>query len=327
MKPVFDTHCHYHLFNLSLDETIGILKEEFKATNTIKCCFLAIPQEYDINGNKIINPESNKKGLLLKKAFAPNAYAYVGLEHPDNYNDIEKVQKLFLSQIEKYYEMGFDGLKMLEGYPTFIKYTGQGVDSPIYDQVYEFCEKHQFPITMHIANPDENWDIAHASKKAIEQGRVYDSSFPSKEEITNQMFNVLKRYPSLKLTLAHLGFFSKHYEDAVKFMSYPNTMLDITPGGEQLLNMSKDWNSLWLPFFKKYHNRIKYGTDFYPFPKDDNWRINYTRRPQFIRDFFETDTEHNYLGETFNGVKIDESILDEIYIENAFKELGSPRKI
>ena len=62
---------------------------------------------------------------------------------------------------------------MLEGYPTFIKYTNQGIDSEIYDKFYKFCEKKAFPITMHIANPDENWDFANANEYAKQQGRVW----------------------------------------------------------------------------------------------------------------------------------------------------------
>ena len=103
---------------------------------------------------------------------------------------------------------------------------------------------------MHIANPDENWDLDNASEYAIQQGRVYASTYISKDEITAQLFNVLEKHPKLKLTVAHFGFFSKNYSDAERFMSYENSVLDITPGGEQLINMSKDWLK-WQPFFEK----------------------------------------------------------------------------
>lgn len=326
MKKVFDMHCHCTLFDIPISEKAEILKKEFKITNTEKATFLSLPQEYENNGERISDSLQNFKVAYLKRAFSPNGYAYAGLVHPDDYSNPHSVSSDFLRQVAEYYEAGFDGIKMLEGYPSFIKYTGQNVDSVIYDEFYTFCEEKGFPITIHIANPDENWNMKEASKYAIEQGRVYDESYPTKEEITTALFNVLDKFPRLKLAVAHFGFFSEHYSDAEKFMSYENTYLDITPGGEQLINMSKSWDK-WLPFWEKYQDRIFYGSDYYPFPKDENWETCFNRRPRFLREFFETNTEHNYLDTKFTGIKLDEKLLDKIYMKNALKLLGEPRKM
>ena len=326
MKPLFESHCHYHLYDLSPLSEAELLKEEFATTGVEKCCFLSIPLKYELDGKKIFDPIHNFRGLFLKKYFSPNGYAFAGLIHPQNYDDIDMVSNYFLKQVKTYRSMGFDGMKMLEGYPTFIKYTGQGIDSPIYDKFYDFCEKNNFPITMHIANPDENWDISKASKEAIDQGRVYSHDFPTKEEITSQMFNVLSKHPNLPLNLAHFGFFSHHYEDAIKFMSYKKTRLDITPGGEQFIYISNHWD-LWKEFFIKYQDRIIYGSDFYPFIKNKDWTISFTRRPNFLRKWLETDSEHEYLGTKFRGVKLDDEILKKIYMTNYENILGNPKEI
>ena len=140
------------------------------------------------------------------------------------------------------------------------------------------------------------------------------------------MFDVLDKFPNLHLTLAHFGFFSLHYEDAIKFMSYPHTRLDTTPGGEQFINISKQWEK-WSSFFEKYQDRIVYGSDLYPFIKNEYWKIAYHRRPDFLRQLFETDDTHQYLDEEFKGIKIDKNILDKIYSLNADKYLGSPKPI
>ena len=103
-------------------------------------------------------------------------------------------------------------------------------------------------------------------------------------------------------------------------------MFDLTPGGEQLLNMLKDWGK-WEKFFVEYQDRIIYGSDYYAFPKDENWEENFNRRPKFLRQFFETDTEHDYGGRAFKGVKMDESILDKIYTKNVKSFWGEPKKI
>ena len=102
--------------------------------------------------------------------------------------------------------------------------------------------------------------------------------------------------PELKLELAHFGFMSYDVAEAENFLSYKNTFFNLTPGGEQLINMSCEWDR-WLPFFKKYHDRILYGTDFYAFPKKDEkeWWIAFRRRHDFLRRFFETDNEYVHI--------------------------------
>lgn len=144
MKKVFEMHCHCHLFDIPIGEKAEIFKEEFAVTGAEKACFLSIPQEYDDKGGKFFDGLQNIKVAFLKRYFSPNGYAYAGLVHPEDYSDEEAVAEDFFRQVTEYYDAGFDGIKMLEGYPTFIKYTRQGLDSPIYDKFYAFCEKKRF---------------------------------------------------------------------------------------------------------------------------------------------------------------------------------------
>lgn len=324
MEKVFDIHIHFS-FDIPLAETIAIFKEEFAATGTAKGCFLSLPH-HAANGVVDYDETQNIKALYLKKVFAPNFYAFAGLVHPKDHSDEKAVAKEFLRQAEEYFSAGYDGMKMLEGYPTLLKAWRVPLDSPIYDDYYAFMEENGYPIILHAGNPQENWDITKASAHAIQAGRVYDSSYPTKAEITAQIFRVLEKHPKLKLILAHFGFMSYDISEAERFLSYPNTLLDTTPGGEQFINMQKDWNT-WLPFWEKYQDRILYGTDYYAFPKDENWETAFQRRPKFLRQFFETDTEHDYLGETFKGVKFDERLLEKIYWNNAERILGKPKQI
>ena len=70
-----------------------------------------------------------------------------------------------------------------------------------------------------------------------------------------------------------------------------------------------------------------YGSDFYAFPKDDQWETCFTRRPKFVRQFFETSEEHIYAGTPFKGVNLEKSIRDKIYFENAVREFGTPKPV
>ena len=58
------------------------------------------------NGKVFHDEMQNIKGLYLKYAFSPNAYAFAGLEHPNDYTDTEKVAENFLIQAKKYFSVG-----------------------------------------------------------------------------------------------------------------------------------------------------------------------------------------------------------------------------
>lgn len=327
MEPVFETHAHY-LYQVPLSCSAALFREEMALTGADRIAFLSIPKEYNADGTVKLDLLQNIKGLYLKDALSPNAYCLAGLVHPEDYRDADAAAEDFLAQIRTYHAAGFDGMKMLEGYPTFQKYAKLPLDSPIFDPFYGYAEEHGIPVILHAANPDESWDPNTTDQALIRMGRIYDSSYPSKEEIMAQVFRLLDKHPGLRLTLAHFGFFSQHYDDAVRYMAYPETRLDVTPGGEQFLTMGAAWN-IWGPFFETYGDRIIYGTDFYVYPRADeeSWRFSVNLRPGFLRQFFETDTEHVYLGTTFRGVKISAALREKIYRKNALALFGAPRTI
>ncbi len=310
---VYDAHVHY-TFGIPLKKTIEIFKKEFDDTQTEKCVFLSVPV-HNYDKRMVIDTAQNVKGLFLKKAFAPNAYAFAGLEHsPTRLSDDER-SKSFLSQAKEYHQAGFDGIKMLEGHPLINKLLNTPLNSPVYDAFFNYLERNSIPVTLHLSNPETSWNN-------------YASDVPKKDELTKQVFGVLDKHPDLKLVLAHFGFMSTCIDDAHRFMSYKNTRFDLTPGGEQLIEMQKQW-SIWHEFFKKYCNRIIYGTDQYAFYDDDEneWKICFHRRPDFVRKFFETNQTFTYINTTTTGVNLEKNILDKIYRTNLIDYLGEPKKI
>lgn len=324
MEKVFDVHVHY-LFDIPMEELVKIFKEEFEKTGTAKYVFLSIPHHAHNNGLHL-SADQNVKGLFLKHAFSPNGYAFAGLIHPQTQISDEERAESYYRQVVQYHAAGFDGIKMLEGHPTLRKAMGIALNSSIYDKYYSYLEEMDIPVIMHVADPAESWDMKTASESAKALGRTYANSFPSKRQLTDEVFAVLEKHPKLKLGLAHFGFFSYDISEAEKFLSYENTFFDITPGGEQLIRMQKEWG-LWLQFWEKYQDRILYGTDFYAFPKDENWEVAFFRRPKFVRQLFETNTEHEYIGEKFVGIGLEKRLRDKIYRDNFMRLLGEPKPI
>lgn len=323
MEKVYDAHVHF-TFNIPLKETVEIFKAENEITGTEKMIFLSLPHHI-VNGKFATDYLQNLKALYLKEEFSPNGYAFAGLVHPENHDDKKAVADEFLRQVKEYVAAGYDGVKMLEGDPNFRRTAGVKLDDEIYDKFYSYCEENSVPITMHVANPVENWDRKKVTKYAIEQGRVYDETYPRKEELTEEVFGIMKKHPKLRLTLAHFGFMSYDICQAERFMSYENTVFDLTPGGEQLINISREWDK-WLSFFEKYQNRIIYGTDYYAFHKGENWLKAVNLRPKFVREMLETDGEYVYLDEKFKGINLDKKLRDKIYRENFVRLYGAPKK-
>ena len=325
MEKVYDIHIHY-TFNIPIQEMVSIFAEEFKETGTEKFCFLSLPHHANGKDKLFLNANQNIKGLFLKHVFSPNGYVFASLIHPQNEISDEERAEIYYNQAVEYKNAGFDGIKMLEGAPCLNRALGRALNDKVYDKFYSFLEENETPIIMHVADPEESWAMETASEVTKALGRTYDDEYPSKRQLTDEMFSLLEKHPKLKLGLAHFGFMSYDINEAERFMSFENTFFDLTPGGEQLIKMTECWDE-WLVFFNKYQDRILYGTDFHAFPKDENWEIAFNRRPKFLRQFFETDGEYQYLDQTFKGVKIDKELRDKVYRDNFIKLLGEPKKI
>lgn len=322
----FDTHVHCSKKN-SVEKSIEYYKQICKWNETEKMAILSIPHE----SNGEFSFSQNIKTLFYKLYFTPSVYAFAGLEHPLNVIDKEDLSNSFLRQAQEYYMVGYDGMKMLEGYPSLRKEMDLSLCDSVYDAYYSFLEEKRISIVMHIANPAENWG-KHASEFAKKAGRVYDETYLSKEQLHQEVEEIMKKHPKLRLTLAHFGFWSESIAEAEHFLGdYEYTMLDTTPGGEQFLHIAEGWNE-WKLFFEKYQDRILYGTDTYNHVLDnrEEWNKSVTSRPNLVKDFFCTDTEHKYLGDPqfkYKGVCLDKTITEKIFYKNAEREYGNPKPI
>ena len=327
MEKVFDAHIH-HSFDIPMDETIQIFKEEFEQTATNGGVFLSVPHHAPF-AKLEFNFMQNLRVLFLKKVFSPDYFAFAGLEHPMTATDDKTLADLFLKQAETAIAVGYDGFKMLEGYPNMRKALNRPLCDKVYDKFYSFMEENGLPITMHLANPANYWDINGVTPWIIKAGRYCDETYPTKAQLHEEVEQIMKKHPKLRFTLAHFGFMSYDVEQARRWLNdYEYTMLDTTPGGEQFMKMQETWEEEWLPFFVEQQDRIIYGTDFYARPRNEDGSVATMLSARFIRRYFETDTVHtNVHGKEYRGVNLDPVIRTKIYSGNAKRVLGAPKKI
>ncbi len=325
-EKLFDGHVHT-LMRVPVRESIDIYKQEFEELGVEKAVFLSCPLHE--HGEVEMDKLQNIKCLFYKAYFKQNGYAYCALEHDFNM-PIEKRAQYYLDQAKENLANGFDGYKLLEGMPKYLKKIGVNLAHEVYEPFWAYLEKQGTPIIIHNAHPKKFWDREAVSEYWIKRGCFYgDGTYPDFYEIINAIFEVLDRHPNLKITLAHMGFLETDYDLAVKFMSYKNTMFDVTPGGAFLEYANGDMRKEWIDFIIKYSDRIKYGTDLYNFDKttEAEWKRAFHARPDFVRQFLQTDTEHVYAGTKFTGINLDKKYRDKIYRENLEKELGQPKPI
>lgn len=331
MQKLFDAHAH-HLFDMPIQEAIEIFQKERELLGVEKFALMSIPNDCDTEMKFHLDVMQNIRMLFIKYSFPGVAYAFAGLEHPVNVAEMDDqtLSKMYVEQAKEYQAAGYDGMKMLEGYPSCRKVMKRELCHSVYDEYYAYLEENRVPITIHIGNPEANWDISRADAHAIKMGRVYDHTYPTLKQLQNETFAVLDKFPKLRMALAHFGFLNYNINDAKRWLdSYENTLLDLTPGGDQLLIMHENKEE-WLKFFETYQDRIIYGTDLYAFPLNpvgDDWKTMTTRRPYFVKQFLDTDDEHVYIKTKFRGIKVPEGIRQKIYWDNAQREYGEPKII
>ena len=324
---LFDGHIHT-CFRVPLRESVYIYDREFELLNINKFCFLAAPIYTRMCGGDV-NLLDNLKALYYKATFAPDAYAFAGLEH-DYSMPVNERADFYLKQIKEYMEAGFDGLKMLEGYPPYYKRLGVKFIDDCYAPLWDYLEQNSVPVLMHLAHPKIFWDINKIPQTWIDHGNYYDDTFPTFYDFIDDIFAVLDRHPNLRLTLAHTGFMGEDIDLAQKFLSYPYTCFDITPGGEQILEIcngkNRDW---WIDFIKKNPTRFKHGTDLYQFEytNEKDWQKSISTRTELVVNFLSSNKQFNYVGTDYKGIKLPKKMQKLILHDNLLKELGLPKPI
>ncbi len=308
---------HVHIMNYkSLDFLDSYLKDY--GLDKINVVSLACRDETEITQNILC--------ALFKLKHPEKVYIYGSLMYPyyplddkipDNYNFVDQVKILM--------DIGFDGIKMLEGKPILRKKIGVPLDSPIFDDYYSYLEEQEIPIIFHAADPETFWNKDTAPEFSFEQGWFYgDGTFPEKETIYKEIDGILNKFPRLRISFAHFYFLSNYLERAEAFLDkWENVSLDITPGREMYDNFSKR-ASEWKDFFIKYQDRIIFGTDM----EDSMFQGGPSDIINTIRRFIETDDKFQNWGFGINGLGLDKATIDKIYYKNFESYAGiTPKRI
>jgi len=326
---VIDSHLHLSQAN-SADDSITIYKNIFDYFDYERAALMVY--QHDIDEKQFAD---NAKALYIRDVFNkryPDKKMYASGALYFNFDERDTSEG-FLEQVKNLDGMGFDGVKILEGKLNLRRDIGRPIDDPVYDRFYEYIESRELPVTMHVAGPAICWDPVNIPDSYRKAGWLADSSVPPFLQFRSETEGLLRKFPKLRLILAHFFFISHDIENAVRIMeTYPNVYFDLTPNGGMYADFSECPDE-WHEFFVKYADRILYGTDTYntALTKDYpdygshpmNTRINIVRSAlEHTKPF-----EHARFG-TILPLYLDRDSLEKIYRTNFLKLFGdTPREV
>ena len=265
--------------------------------------------------------DDNIRALFYKKMMADANVSVFGGLYYSRY--INHYGVPFLEQAQKLLDMGCDGIKFIECKPDYRKYIGFGLDSKIYDEMFDMLEEKQVPIVCHINDPEEYWDENKIrewpiGERLIEFGWLYNNNtFLTHEEIFGEMIRRLEKNPKLNIIFAHFMFLSNQIEVAKKLVeSYPNLKFDLTPGWEMYAE--------WRAFFETYSDRIYYGSDSHSYPI--NKAIHETIRYAVGGEAEEIDIPHATFAR-MKGFDLSKEAQENICYRNYQRTIGTPKPV
>lgn len=335
MRPIekrIDAHVHYAL-PLAPETLIALMDK----TGTDIANLVLVPDRRRL---------TNVPDALMAKARYPERfYVFTSFDVSEYYRHGKHIGKYMARFVENMRRCGCDGLKIIEGKPSMRKFMAAipDFDLPCWEPLWEYAEKTRLPVLWHLNDPESCWGDPEKAPRHIRMGNeLYDDSFPNNEDQYAQMENILKRHPNIRFIFAHLYFMSAQLPRLATLLdTYPNVMVDVTPGLEIYVNLSRNTEEA-RAFFEKYQDRIFYGTDIGSRcvladgkrPLDEGECL---ARIEMIdgllrgsdRQLLQEDGRYLIHTDDFilQGLDLSETVLNKIYARNFLRYVGPPAKV
>ncbi len=249
-KKTIDSHTHiYNWYDENGESYIDALDTLQSKTGTTGLNILALT-------TKIYGGSDSNIMAAIYKLHNPTAYAYGGIVYPE----LPVVPPLpegldALTQYRELMEIGFDGIKILYK-PDNQKNIVLPINDGFYDNFFTAAENDGTHIIWHVADPKNNWNPDYE----VKIWNYSDGTFPSREEMYRQVFDVLEKHPKLNVCFAHFFFMEEEPELLEElFSKYENLCVDVVPG--LMFSTFCKNPTFYREFLTKYSDRIIFGTD------------------------------------------------------------------
>jgi len=316
MEGIID--CHVHMGSIADEASMLKIRE---VTGIEKMALVSIQNPAAGSGL----PQS----LYMKAQYPKLFFVFAGLNHAQKLSGKSVKTPSLVEQAEGFVNIGCDGIKMIEGKPTSRQRMDIPVTDPYFADYWACVEELGIPIIWHVNDPEEFWDPEKLPGWARERNWGYGPDDVPKEQLYDEVDEVLARHPNLKIIFAHFYFLSADLPRARQFFDdHPTVNFDLAPGIEMLYNLSQDPDTS-REFFIQYAERIVFGTDLASRLSLEEGRVRAGMVFRWLEsdDSFRIPEEADFLlgspdDGLIRGLSLPEDVLTRIYCDNFVRLVG-----
>jgi predicted TIM-barrel fold metal-dependent hydrolase len=228
-----------------------------------------------------------------------------------------------VAELERCHRMGASGVGELSdkgrGLGATTNRPGMHIDDPRLDPLLAKCAELHMPVNIHVGEDQWMYEPMDATNDGLMNAwkwRVAPGpGVLSHDEVVNSLERAVKRHPATLFVACHLANCCTDLARLGGMLDrYPNLYADIGARFGELSPIPRTVSK----FFKKYQDRIFYGTDMDPEP--EMYRVTFR--------LLETDDEHFYPAYfrkyhwPMHAWALPAEVLEKIYRQNALMVLG-----
>ncbi|WP_440999925.1 amidohydrolase family protein [Fodinibius sp. SL11] len=205
------------------------------------------------------------------------------------------------------------------------------LDNNKFDPVFDFLEREKIPVLAHQGEPKNCW--LPVNDMTVQSDRDYFSDhpqyhmykhpeYPDYWDHINARDARLEKHPDLQFVGLHLASLEWSLDELSKRLDkFPNMAVDLAERISHLYYHTANNREFVIDFFKKYQNRIIYGTDIIDDPSMQPAKVlnDLQKRWKSHWEFLSTGQkmQSSQIDQPFYGLNLPDPILEKIYRFNA----------
>lgn len=204
------------------------------------------------------------------------------------------------------------------------------VDDPVFEPIFAHLTDTGRTALMHLADPVSAWGPQTATRGYYvdhpEWCMYGKSGAPSHADIMDSRDRLLERHPDLRVVAGHLGSMEHDLSGlGERLRRFPNLAAGI---GGRTSSFAMAGPEAARQFILEFQDRVLFGTDMGPAGKRqsqmpakdyDSFFAYATEVYRFAFEYYESSGEVAYRGKPFQGLALDEAILEKLYRTNALR--------
>lgn len=241
-----------------------------------------------------------------------------------------------ISKIEQDIKEGACGVKFWKNIGMSLQRPDNSflmLDDAKFKPVFEFLEEQQIPVLGHQGEPKNCW--LPLEKMTVKSDREYFAQHPEYHMYKHEEYpgywqhikardNILEEYPNLQFVGLHLASLEWNLDRLAKRLEkYPNLAVDLAERIVHLYYHAAEDRDRVIDFFRKYQNRIIYGTDIINDPDSNPTSVKNDLEHRWLThwEFLATNKKltSKQIAPSFQGLDLPKTILEKVYRENAIK--------